>query len=69
MTAERAHVILSLRPVAVSRADAAAALGLGLSAFEARVQPGLRVLRIGTRVLVPVGELEAWVERNAERVL
>lgn len=52
----------------VSRVEAAAMLDLSLDTFEAHVLPELRVVRVGRRVLVPVAELERWVERNAVRV-
>ncbi len=48
--------------------EAAAALGVSRSAFYARVMPQLRCLTVGRTRLVPVSELEAWVEREAVRL-
>lgn len=51
--------------LALSLADAAAALSMGETAFRDSVLPHLRVLRPGGRVLVPVRELERYVETSA----
>jgi hypothetical protein len=37
--------------------------------FSERVQPELKVIRVGAKVLIPTTELQRWVEANAERVL
>jgi excisionase family DNA binding protein len=55
--------------VALTRAEAAESIGVSLNTFERHVQPELRLVRRGKVRLVPVAELEAWVERNAEGVL
>jgi excisionase family DNA binding protein len=52
--------------IAYTRAEAAAAIGMGLTTFETRVQPELRVIRVGRKVLIPAGELERWVAEHAE---
>jgi excisionase family DNA binding protein len=49
----------------LSKAEAAEALSISVDVFERLVQPDIRVVRAGRRVLVPVTELVAWVERNA----
>lgn len=54
--------------VALTRAEAAASLGLSVNSFERHVQPHLRLIRPGKVRLVPVTELTRWVERNAEAV-
>lgn len=55
--------------LALTRAEAAAALGCGVSWFEETVQPELRVVRKGSKVLIPTAELERWLAANAERTL
>ena len=45
--------------VTLTRREAAASLGVGITFFEERVQPELRVIRLGARVLVPVAKLNA----------
>lgn len=51
--------------LALSKSEAADALGLSPDAFEQHVMPGLRVVRAGRRLIVPVVELERWLDRNA----
>jgi excisionase family DNA binding protein len=55
--------------LALTREEAAAALGMSLDSFERHVQPGLRLLRLGRLRLVPVRELERWAEDHAERTV
>jgi hypothetical protein len=55
--------------LALTRAEAAAALGISVDSFERYVQPELRLIRRGRLRLVAVRELEVWLERNAARVL
>ena len=57
-----------LQPVpryTLTRREAAAALGISLNHFERRVQPELKVVASGQLILIPVGELERWVQRHA----
>jgi hypothetical protein len=61
--------VIAMSPVAVTRQAAAAALGMGLTLFSERVQPDLRVIRVGGKVLIPTSELQRWVHENAEKVL
>lgn len=53
--------------LALSKREAAAALGCSVNHFERHVQPSLRVVYSGRRRLFPVRELEAWLEREAIR--
>jgi hypothetical protein len=55
---------LALRPE-----EAAAALGMGRTAFDEYVAPELRWVRKGRVKLVAVRELEAFLERNAARTI
>jgi hypothetical protein len=55
--------------LALTRGEAAAALGMSLDSFERHVQPTLRLVRLGRMRLVPIGELERWLEEQAERVV
>jgi excisionase family DNA binding protein len=45
----------------LSRDEAAAYLGIGLTTFETTVQPELPIVRIGRRVLFDVEDLDRWV--------
>ena len=51
---------------ALTRAEAARSLGIGLTSFESYVQPHVRVIRVGRKVLIPAAELERWVAEHAE---
>lgn len=62
MRARRAPV----QPLAVTRAEAAASLGVSVDSFERYVQADLKLIRRGRIVLVPVDELARWVRQNAE---
>lgn len=55
--------------IALTREEAAASLGMSLDSFERHVQPSIRLVRLGRVRLVPVAELEHWVDDNAQRTL
>jgi hypothetical protein len=55
--------------VALTREEAAAALGMSLDSFERHVQPDLRLIRRGKLRLVPIRELERWADAAAERTI
>ena len=55
--------------LALSKAEAAEALGMSVDHLERHVLPDLRVVRSGRLRLVPVSELEAWLDRSAARAL
>jgi len=42
---------------------------MSVDSFERHVQPDLRLVRRGKLRLVPVTELQRWLEENAENVL
>ena len=55
--------------VALTVPEAAASLGIGVDFFNENVRPELRIIRRGSKRLVPVAELERWAAENAERAL
>lgn len=63
------HVAFAMRPVAVCKPDAAAALGMSTDSFERYVMSDVRCIRRGKLRLFPVAELERWADENAERLL
>jgi len=68
LVAERMHD----RPVprlALTRSEAAKALGVSLPHFRRHVQPQLKVIRSGRKVLVAIDELQRWAERSAAHTL
>lgn len=52
--------------IALTPAEAAAAIGVGPDFFDEHVAPELRVVRRGRKRLVPVRDLERWAAENAE---
>jgi excisionase family DNA binding protein len=52
----------------LTRREAAASLGISINHFERKVQPELKVVLSGQLVLIPVAELERWVERHAHQL-
>jgi len=61
------RVAASVPRVCLTPPEAAAALGVGSTFFDAEVAPELRLIRRGRKRLVPVSELERWAAENAER--
>jgi hypothetical protein len=59
----------SIPRIALTPAEAAAAIGVGPDFFDANVAPDLRLIRRGRKRLVPVAELERWAAENAEWIL
>src|SRR5215211_5979272 len=49
--------------------EAAASFAVGPDFFDQYIRPELRVIRRGSKRLVPVAELERWAAENASRVL
>ena len=54
--------------IAVTREEAARALGVSLSHFQRHIAPQLRTIRSSSVRLYPVTELERWAERSATMV-
>jgi hypothetical protein len=54
---------------ALKREEAALSLGMSLDSFEKYVQPTIRMIRRGKLRLVPMRELDRWLEENAELTL
>lgn len=52
--------------IALTREEAAAALGMNLNSFERHVQAELRLIRRGKLRLVSVRELERWADAAAD---
>lgn len=70
MTAPRDKPLVAAVPrLALTRAEAAASLGMSLTTFDEQVALHVKMIRRGRLRLVPVCELERWVIENAESVL
>lgn len=55
--------------LAVSKVEAAEALGVSVDFLEEHVMHELRIVRRGRRRLIPIAELSRWMEVNAHRTL
>ncbi|MGA9635493.1 MAG: hypothetical protein WBQ41_09705 [Solirubrobacterales bacterium] len=55
--------------LALTVPEAAASIGVGVDFFDEHVRPELKVIRRGSKRLIPVAELQRWCEENAEQVL
>jgi excisionase family DNA binding protein len=62
-------VAVEIPNLTVTIAEAAELLGMSDDHLRRHVLPELRIVRSGRLRLVPVGELEAWIGRNAARAL
>ena len=65
----------STRPLApvprytLTRREAAASLGISINHFERKVQPELKVVLSCQLILIPVAELERWVQSHAQHLI
>jgi len=55
--------------LALSKREAADALGVSVDFLEEHVMQELRIVRRGRRRLIPVRELERWLDENAALVV
>lgn len=65
----KAQPVAPVPRLALTRQEAAAALGVSLTFFADHVQPDLRLVRRGSVRVVPVTELQRWLDANAEHLL
>ena len=55
--------------LALSKTEAADALGVSIDFLEQHVLHELRIVRRGRRRLIPLTELQRWIDNNAHRTL
>jgi excisionase family DNA binding protein len=58
------HDVDLTRRVTLSVDEAAALLGVSRDYFDKHITHELRVIRLGRRILIPVRELDRWLERS-----
>lgn len=51
--------------LALNQAEAAEALGISVPTFRDHVRPHIRRVDIGKRMLFPVSDIQAWLDRHA----
>lgn len=66
---EREHPVAPVPRYALTRAEAAASLGMSLDSFERHVQPHLKVIRLGRVRVIAAEDLAAWARSAGERAL
>ena len=55
--------------LALSKREAAEALGISVDHLERRVLPQLRIVYSGSRRLIPITELKRYLSENAQHIL
>jgi hypothetical protein len=55
--------------LALTKREAAEALGMSVDSFERHVQPELRVVRRGKLRLFALSEIERWLRENGARTI
>jgi excisionase family DNA binding protein len=55
--------------LALSKSEAARALGVSVDFLEEHVLHELKIVRRGRRRLIPLKELQRWIDTNAHRTL
>lgn len=66
---QRVNAISSSTRLALSPTEAASSLGISRDFFDQHVLPELRIVRRGRRRLIPVRELERWLDQHASTAL
>jgi excisionase family DNA binding protein len=51
--------------LALNIMEACDALGVGYDTFHRQIEPEVRIVRLGSRKLVPVSELQRWLDAHA----
>src|SRR4051794_16685478 len=69
MSASRLDNGTAVPRLALTKAEAAEALGVSVDFFEDHVMLELRIVRRGRRRLIPVAELVRWLESSADLAL
>jgi len=71
MTSVRAGSIpaTTVPRLALSKTEAADALGVSIDFLEQHILHELRIVRRGRRRLIPLTELQRWIDNNAHRTL
>ena len=58
----------ALRRVTVMPNEAASMLGVSRDFFDEHIKPEMRIIRRGSKtILIPIAEVEGWVDRSAAR--
>jgi excisionase family DNA binding protein len=66
---EPRQIVVATPALALTVREAAAALSVSYDTFHEQIEPELRIVRLGRRKLIPVAELQRWLEAHAEALL
>lgn len=63
------HIAAGVPRLALNVKEACASLGVSWDVWREHIEPDIKLVRIGRRKLVPVTELQRWLDANGERTL
>lgn len=63
------HNIAGVPRLAVNVKEACSSLGVSWDVWKEHIEPDVKLVRIGSRKLVPLSELQRWLDNNATTVL
>jgi len=63
------HTLPATNRKAVPLDEAARLMGVSRDTFDKHIRPEIRMLEIGSKPMVPLKELDRYIERNASRVV
>jgi hypothetical protein len=70
MSASRSKINVSPVPrLALNVQEACSSIGVSWDVWRQHIEPDVRVVRLGSRKLIPVAELERWLSEHGEAVL
>jgi excisionase family DNA binding protein len=55
--------------LALTVTEACQSLGVSWDTWHEAIESDIRLVRLGRRKMIPVHELERWLDRHAERVI
>lgn len=68
MTDRKPVPALARRRLAYSLPEACESLGVGETFVRTQILPDIKAIRVGRRTLIPVVELERWLDRHGARL-
>jgi len=60
-----ASAIATRRPLLVNRREASQLCGMSIDSFRRHIEPDCRIIRVGSMRLIPISELEKWIDDRA----
>jgi hypothetical protein len=63
-----AHTREAVPRLALSIEESCESIGVGWDLWNEHIAPEIKTVRVGRRKLVPVSELQRWLDQNAHRL-